>query len=82
MNKELLARSLFHPAHPPSPPASPCVFQVLMLSGDAVVDKELLVTVIRAGHSRVPVHEGNNKQVGGWVGVGTLGACVLLVAAT
>lgn len=37
--------------------------QVFTLSADAVIDKKLLEGVIAAGHSRVPVHEGDNKQV-------------------
>ena len=34
-----------------------------MLSSEAVITQELLVKVIAAGHSRVPVYEGDNKQV-------------------
>lgn len=37
--------------------------QVLMLSSEAVINKPLLERVIAAGHSRVPVYEGDNKQV-------------------
>ena len=36
-----------------------------MLSSEAVIDKALLERVIAAGHSRVPVYGGDNKQVGG-----------------
>lgn len=33
-----------------------------MLSSEAVIDSQLLATVLAAGHSRVPVHEGENRQ--------------------
>lgn len=36
-----------------------------MLSADAVVDAALVQRVIEQGHSRVPVHAANNKQVWG-----------------
>ncbi|KAL4434041.1 hypothetical protein ABPG75_000482 [Micractinium tetrahymenae] len=36
--------------------------KVFMLPADAVINKRLLEGVIAAGHSRVPVHEGDNKQ--------------------
>lgn len=45
-------------APPPSPP-----LQVFMLRTDAVIDAQLLSLVLAAGHSRVPVHDGENKQV-------------------
>ena len=35
-----------------------------MLSSEAVIDQALLRDMIGAGHSRVPVYEGENKQVG------------------
>ena len=35
-----------------------------MLSSDATISKELLAEVIAAGHSRMPVYEGTNKQAG------------------
>jgi hypothetical protein len=38
--------------------------KVFMLRSDAVIDAQLLSTVLSAGHSRVPVYEGDNKQVG------------------
>ena len=47
-----------------TPPPSPFPPQVFMLSGDAVINQELLARVLAAGHSRVPVYEGDNKQVG------------------
>ena len=37
-----------------------------MLSTSAVINLELLHQIINAGHSRVPVYNGDNKQVGGW----------------
>lgn len=39
--------------------------KVFMLSSEALVDKGLLAMVLQAGHSRVPVYEGDSKQVPG-----------------
>lgn len=33
-----------------------------MVSSDAVINAQLLSTVLAAGHSRVPVHDGENRQ--------------------
>lgn len=38
--------------------------QVFMISSDAEVNDELLLKILQRGHSRLPVYEGNNKQVG------------------
>lgn len=35
-----------------------------MISSDAEVNDELLLKILQRGHSRLPVYEGNNKQVG------------------
>lgn len=34
-----------------------------MISSDAEVNDELLLKILQRGHSRLPVYEGNNKQV-------------------
>jgi len=34
-----------------------------MLSSDAEVNDELLLRILERGHSRLPVYEGENKQV-------------------
>lgn len=53
---------LLSPQRPSLHPTPATHVQVFMLSDDAVIDKHLLEGVISAGHSRVPVHEGSNKQ--------------------
>ncbi len=35
-----------------------------MISSDAEVNDELLLKILQRGHSRLPVYEGSNKQVG------------------
>lgn len=69
------------PTHPPThslstlhlsthPSAHPIILptQVFMLSSNAEVNDELLLQILRRGHSRLPVYEGDNKTVGGLVG--------------
>lgn len=34
-----------------------------MVSNEAVIDRALVERVVAAGHSRLPVYEGENKQV-------------------
>ena len=36
-----------------------------MLSSDAEINDALLLAILQRGHSRLPVYEGANKQVGG-----------------
>jgi hypothetical protein len=54
----------------PLPLASACL-QVFMLSSEAEINAELLTRILQRGHSRLPVYEGQDKQVGaaaGWWG--------------
>ena len=57
------------PAHCPFIPACqpaclPACLQVFMLSSEAEINSELLTRILQRGHSRLPVYEGQDKQVG------------------
>ena len=44
-------------------PTYPCL-QVFMLSSEAEINSELLTRILQRGHSRLPVYEGQDRQVG------------------